>query len=112
MTTTKRNVELSFQPSPNWYCSSIASCDSTGLLAFGARSGISLVNIRNQRTITSLHGHSARVTGIDFLIDSSHLVSCSADKTVALWNYKLSKVEKQHKEHKVHKTRTIFGTQN
>lgn len=96
---------LILPPSPNWYCSSIGECLPNGILAFGARNNIVLLNLVSQRVEAILDGHSNRVSAVDF---SSQLVSGSLDKSVIVWNlnpklhWRTSKrILKQHKEHKV-----------
>lgn len=88
-------------PSPNWYSSAIASYLPGHLLAFGAKNSVYLLNTRTQLFSKALHGHSARVTGVDFVPGSAHVASCSADKSVILWDYTTGTVARQHKEHKV-----------
>ncbi|GIL15523.1 MAG: hypothetical protein BroJett039_06960 [Chloroflexota bacterium] len=47
---------------------------------------IGIGNVGNIRELSSLHGHSDFINGIDFSPDSSLLVSGSWDSTVRLWN--------------------------
>jgi len=81
-----------FPASCNWYCAQIASCNSEGLLAFGARNGIYVLDLSTRRFLKTLGGHTNRVTSVAF---SPHLpnicISGSADRTVRVWDVSLGK---------------------
>jgi len=91
-----------FLPSPNWYSSSVASFNLNGYLAFGARNHVFIIKLRTQLTQASIKAHNGRVNGVAFLsADSGLVASCSADKSVAIWNYLTGSMLLRHNEHKV-----------
>lgn len=91
-----------FPPSPNWFLPNIASSGVDGLLAFGARNDVYLLDLRTQRVVRVLQGHTARVTGTAFCDpESGLLASCSADQSIILWNLANGSVLEKIKEHSV-----------
>lgn len=102
MSTSKLIEALAFPPSPNWYLPTIASYKSPGYLSFGARNNVYILDIRTQRTLKVLQGHTNRVTGTAFVEDDSELIaSCSADQSVILWNHSTGNIVEKMKDHSV-----------
>lgn len=42
--------------------------------------------VDNQRRLAVMHGHCARVTGVNYLAQHGQFATCSFDKTVKLWD--------------------------
>lgn len=106
MNELKPTEAPAFPPSPNWFLSSIASCNSDGLLAFGARNDVYILDLRTQLVTRVLQGHTGRVTGTAFCDAQSGIVaSCSADQSIILWNTSNGSIVEKVKEHSVR----IFG---
>ena len=58
-------------------------------LVAGSQSGLVRVfNIKNGKELEELNGHHDRITHLLFTDDKQHLITCSADATVIVWNMK------------------------
>lgn len=91
---------LALPPSPNWYCPNIISCNNDGIVAYGARNDVVLLDILSQRILNLLEGHNERVTTVSFV--GNRLISGSKDKSVILWDIEQKKmITQQHHVHKV-----------
>ena len=64
--------------------------DNNDLIAFCSEDGTTSIctAYKNPRLIMRLMGHEAGVTDIKWSIDNQFLASCSADKTLRMWNPK------------------------
>ncbi|KAM6984625.1 gem-associated protein 5 [Aplochiton taeniatus] len=90
--------------SPNWYCSRCSDTNDKGILGFGAKNTIYLVNVTASscRAVGELLGHKDRVSGFSFShhAGQSHLcASCSDDGTVKFWDTQEQRLIKEHKSH-------------
>lgn len=99
-----------FPASPNWYLPNIASCTSGGILAFGARNDVYILEVQSQHVLRVLQGHTGRVTGTAFCDqDAGVLVSSSSDQSIILWNYLKGTIIEKLKEHNV-RTTGLYST--
>lgn len=99
--------------SPNWYCYRVSDCSLHSVYAFGAKNDIVLLDVAARQFVGVLSGgHSNRVTGLEwckyvpFAEFHGYLVSCSDDKTVAIWD---TKQQTRIKHHNVHQVRLLIN---
>ncbi|XP_056140464.1 gem-associated protein 5 [Lampris incognitus] len=90
--------------SPNWYCSRCSDLSERGVLGFGARDLVYLVDVSASscRVVGELVGHRGRVSGFSFCHHEgqSHMcVSSSDDGTVKFWDSDEKVVLKEHTFH-------------
>ncbi|XP_067085253.1 gem-associated protein 5 isoform X1 [Osmerus mordax] len=90
--------------SPNWYCSRCSDTNDKGILGFGAKNTIYLVDVTASSCVVvgELVGHRERVSGISFCHhgDLSHIcASTSDDGTVKFWDTDEKVFIKEHKSH-------------
>ncbi|XP_031428189.1 gem-associated protein 5 [Clupea harengus] len=91
-------------PSPNWYCSRCSDTNAKGILGFGARNSIYLVQVTAASPIIlgELSGHKERVSGFVFSPhhgEESFCASTSDDKTVKIWDIEKRVVVSEHNAH-------------
>ncbi|XP_038652180.1 gem-associated protein 5, partial [Scyliorhinus canicula] len=91
-------------PSPNWYCSRCCDCSSRGVLGFGAKNSIYLLDSsRGQpHLLGELAGHTERVTGFTFSHHPGQTDTCAStsdDGTVKVWDIQTRTVLKEHTAH-------------
>ncbi|XP_078062482.1 gem-associated protein 5 isoform X2 [Mustelus asterias] len=91
-------------PSPNWYCSRCSDTSPRGILGFGAKNSVFLLDTspRQPLILGELVGHTERVTGFTFnhhpgLTDTC--ASTSDDGTVKVWDIQTKTVLKEHTAH-------------
>ncbi|XP_011609486.2 gem-associated protein 5 [Takifugu rubripes] len=83
--------ERSLPASPNWYCSRCSDLNSDGLLGFGAKNIIYLIDVSASscRVVGELVGHRDLVSGFSFShhAGQSHIcVSSSSDGSLRFWD--------------------------
>ncbi|GCC39496.1 hypothetical protein chiPu_0023904, partial [Chiloscyllium punctatum] len=93
-------------PSPNWYCSRCSDTNPRGILGFGAKNSIFLLEVSPSQPLIlgELAGHTERVTGFTFcqhpgLVDIC--ASTSDDGTVKVWDIQTKSVLQEHSAHQV-----------
>ncbi|XP_043560145.1 gem-associated protein 5 [Chiloscyllium plagiosum] len=91
-------------PSPNWYCSRCSDTNPRGILGFGAKNSIFLLEVSPGQPLIlgELAGHTERVTGFTFcqhlgLVDIC--ASASDDGTVKVWDIQTKNVLQEHSAH-------------
>ena len=108
-------AEQILPPSPNWFLTTVASCSLSGVLAYGVRNGIVVIDSVVQKeagppTIKMKalpNAHREKVTSVSFskrtLPDSGlatfPLASASEDGSVMIWNMTTMKLAQEHREH-------------
>ncbi|XP_067279669.1 gem-associated protein 5 isoform X2 [Pseudorasbora parva] len=90
--------------SPNWYCSRCSDINGKGVLGFGAKNNIYLVNVTaaSPAVTGELSGHTERVSGFAFCSHDGqeHIcASTSDDKTVKIWDSEQKILLKEHNVH-------------
>uniref|UniRef100_A0A8C7VS29 Gem (nuclear organelle) associated protein 5 n=1 Tax=Oncorhynchus mykiss TaxID=8022 RepID=A0A8C7VS29_ONCMY len=90
--------------SPNWYSSRCSDTNDKGLLAFGAKNTIYLVDVTasSSTVVGELVGHRERVSGFSFCQhagQSHNCASTSDDGTVKFWDTNEKVLVKEHKTH-------------
>ncbi|XP_076130089.1 gem-associated protein 5 [Alosa pseudoharengus] len=90
--------------SPNWYCSRCSDTNANGILGFGARNSIYLVQVTATSPIIlgELAGHKERVSGFVFSPhpgEESTCASTSDDRTVKIWDIEKKVVISEHSAH-------------
>ncbi|KAG7517124.1 gem-associated protein 5 [Solea senegalensis] len=83
--------ERSLPASPNWYCSRCSDVSSSGLMGFGAKNNIYLIDVSacSCRVVGELVGHRDVVSGFSFCHHEGqgHLcVSSAHDGTICFWD--------------------------
>uniref|UniRef100_UPI003AAE5D3E gem-associated protein 5 n=1 Tax=Centroberyx gerrardi TaxID=166262 RepID=UPI003AAE5D3E len=96
--------ERSLPASPNWYCSRCSDVNGAGLLGFGARNIIYLIDVSaaSCRVVGELVGHRETVSGFSFChhAGQTHMcVSSSNDGTVKFWDSDNKVLIKEHAAH-------------
>ncbi|XP_060692934.1 gem-associated protein 5 [Hemiscyllium ocellatum] len=91
-------------PSPNWYCSRCSDTSPRGILGFGAKNSIFLLEVSPGQPLIlgELAGHTERVTGFTFcqhpgLVDIC--ASTSDDGTIKVWDIQTKTVLQEHSAH-------------
>nr|XP_061818666.1 gem-associated protein 5-like [Nerophis lumbriciformis] len=77
--------------SPNWYCSRCCDVNSSGLLGYGAKNVLNLIDVSAStcRTVGVLAGHKGLVSGVSFCQDATQTHICatsSCDGMVLFWD--------------------------
>uniref|UniRef100_A0A671MBV8 Gem-associated protein 5-like n=1 Tax=Sinocyclocheilus anshuiensis TaxID=1608454 RepID=A0A671MBV8_9TELE len=90
--------------SPNWYCSRCSDLNGKGVLGFGAKNTIYLLNVTavSPAVTGELTGHTERVSGFVFCSHDGqeHIcASTSDDKTVKIWDAEQKILLKEHNVH-------------
>ncbi|XP_016326475.1 gem-associated protein 5-like isoform X3 [Sinocyclocheilus anshuiensis] len=90
--------------SPNWYCSRCSDINGRGVLGFGAKNTIYLLNVTaSSPAVTGeLTGHTERVSGFAFCPHDGQeriCASTSDDKTVKIWDAGQKILLKEHNVH-------------
>uniref|UniRef100_A0A672QUK4 Gem nuclear organelle associated protein 5 n=1 Tax=Sinocyclocheilus grahami TaxID=75366 RepID=A0A672QUK4_SINGR len=90
--------------SPNWYCSRCSDINGKGVLGFGAKNTIYLLNVTavSPAVTGELTGHTERVSGFVFCSHDGqeHIcASTSDDKTVKIWDAEQKILLKEHNVH-------------
>ncbi|XP_069051438.1 gem-associated protein 5 isoform X2 [Lepisosteus oculatus] len=90
--------------SPNWYCSRSSDTNVKGVLGFGAKNSVYLLQISSQSPaiLGELTGHRERVSGFTFCRypgQEDLCASCSDDGTVKVWDSQKRALMKEHKAH-------------
>uniref|UniRef100_A0A9J7XJI7 Gem nuclear organelle associated protein 5 n=1 Tax=Cyprinus carpio carpio TaxID=630221 RepID=A0A9J7XJI7_CYPCA len=90
--------------SPNWYCSRCSDINGKGVLGFGAKNTIYLLNVTaaSPAVTGELTGHTERVSGFAFCSHDGqeHIcASTSDDKTVKVWDAEQKILLKEHSVH-------------
>ncbi|XP_061659471.1 gem-associated protein 5 [Syngnathoides biaculeatus] len=90
--------------SPNWYCSRCCDVSVGGLLGFGAKNFIYLIDVSAATCMTQgvLVGHKGMVSGVSFCQDptQSHIcASSSGDGVVIFWDTNTKSPLRQHASH-------------
>uniref|UniRef100_A0A673LTG2 Gem-associated protein 5-like n=1 Tax=Sinocyclocheilus rhinocerous TaxID=307959 RepID=A0A673LTG2_9TELE len=90
--------------SPNWYCSRCSDINGKGVLGFGAKNTIYLLNVTaSSPAVTGeLTGHTERVSGFAFCPHDGQeriCASTSDDKTVKIWDAGQKILLKEHNVH-------------
>uniref|UniRef100_A0AAY4ECC5 Anaphase-promoting complex subunit 4 WD40 domain-containing protein n=1 Tax=Denticeps clupeoides TaxID=299321 RepID=A0AAY4ECC5_9TELE len=90
--------------SPNWYCSRCSDINARGVLGFGAKNGIYLVQISVAKPVVigELAGHKERVSGFAFCQQEGEedvCASTSDDGAVKVWDIHQRAVVAQHSAH-------------
>ncbi|KAL2094789.1 hypothetical protein ACEWY4_009508 [Coilia grayii] len=90
--------------SPNWYCSRCSDTNTKGILGFGARNSIYLVQVTAASPIIlgELSGHKERVSGFVFSPHQGEENTCAStsdDKTVKIWDIEKRVVISEHSAH-------------
>ncbi|XP_048399577.1 gem-associated protein 5 isoform X2 [Stegostoma tigrinum] len=91
-------------PSPNWYCSCCSDTNPRGILGFGAKNSIFLLEISPSQPLVlgELAGHTERVTGFTFCQHpglEDICASTSDDGTVKVWDIRTKSVLQEHSAH-------------
>ncbi|XP_067900168.1 gem-associated protein 5 [Heterodontus francisci] len=91
-------------PSPNWYCSRCSDTSPRGILGFGAKNSIFLLEITPGQPLIlgELAGHTERVTGFTFCHHPGLTHTCAStsdDGTVKVWDIQTKTVLKEHAAH-------------
>ncbi|XP_041050023.1 gem-associated protein 5 [Carcharodon carcharias] len=91
-------------PSPNWYCSRCSDTNPRGILGFGAKNSIFLLEITPTQPLIlgELAGHTERVTGFTFCHHPGLTDTCAStsdDGTVKIWDIQTRAVLKEHTAH-------------
>uniref|UniRef100_A0A672SYH1 Gem nuclear organelle associated protein 5 n=1 Tax=Sinocyclocheilus grahami TaxID=75366 RepID=A0A672SYH1_SINGR len=95
---------LHLPASPNWYCSRCSDINGKGVLGFGAKNTIYLLNVTaSSPAVTGeLTGHTERVSGFAFCPHDGQeriCASTSDDKTVKIWDAGQKILLKEHNVH-------------
>lgn len=91
--------------SPSWYCSRVVDTNENGLLCFGAKHSIYVLDTATYppkfRGVIS--AHEDRVVGLSFSTDDQQNKVCSVseDGKVKIWNVTDGSLCAEHAEHKV-----------
>ncbi|KAG1969970.1 gem-associated protein 5 isoform X1 [Pimephales promelas] len=90
--------------SPNWYCSRCSDVNGKGVLGFGAKNTVYLLNVTaaSPAVTGELSGHTERVSGFAFCSydGQEHIcASTSDDKTVKIWDSEQKMLLKEHNVH-------------
>uniref|UniRef100_A0A6Q2YA73 Anaphase-promoting complex subunit 4 WD40 domain-containing protein n=1 Tax=Esox lucius TaxID=8010 RepID=A0A6Q2YA73_ESOLU len=90
--------------SPNWYCSRCSDTNDQGILGFGAKNIIYLIDVTatSSTVVGELVGHRERVSGFSFCQHpgQSHICASSSDDgTVKFWDTNEKVLLKEHKVH-------------
>ncbi|XP_037125237.1 gem-associated protein 5 isoform X1 [Syngnathus acus] len=90
--------------SPNWYCSRCCDVSSGGLLGFGAKNFIYLIDVSAATCSTQglLVGHKGLVSGVSFCQDvtQSHIcASASVDGVILFWDTNTRSLLREHAAH-------------
>ncbi|XP_077402822.1 gem-associated protein 5 isoform X2 [Vanacampus margaritifer] len=90
--------------SPNWYCSRCCDVSSGGLLGFGAKNLIYLIDVSASTCSTQgvLVGHRGLVSGVSFCQDAtqSHIcASSSGDGAIFFWDTNTRSLLREHAAH-------------
>uniref|UniRef100_A0A673XSI7 Gem nuclear organelle associated protein 5 n=1 Tax=Salmo trutta TaxID=8032 RepID=A0A673XSI7_SALTR len=105
MSTTHFTMHERLLPaSPNWYSSRCSDTNDKGILAFGAKNTIYLVDVTasSSTVVGELVGHRERVSGFSFCQhagQSHNCASTSDDGTVKFWDTNEKVLVKEHKTH-------------
>uniref|UniRef100_A0A4W5N0B4 Gem nuclear organelle associated protein 5 n=1 Tax=Hucho hucho TaxID=62062 RepID=A0A4W5N0B4_9TELE len=105
MSTTLFTMHERLLPaSPNWYSSRCSDTNDKGILAFGAKNTIYLVDVTasSSTVVGELVGHRERVSGFSFCQhagQSHNCASTSDDGTVKFWDTNEKVLVKEHKTH-------------
>ncbi|KAF7655287.1 hypothetical protein LDENG_00058260 [Lucifuga dentata] len=96
--------ERSLPASPNWYCSRCCDVNGSGILGFGAKNTIYLIDVSaaSCRTVGELVGHKDLVSGFSFCqhAGQSHVcVSSSTDGTLRFWDSEKKVLIREHAYH-------------
>ncbi|CAF97287.1 unnamed protein product, partial [Tetraodon nigroviridis] len=96
--------ERSLPPSPNWYCSRCSDLNSDGLLGFGAKNIIYLIDVSASscRVVGELVGHRDLVSSFSFCPHpgQSHIcVSSASDGSVCFWDSAGRVLLREHAAH-------------
>ncbi|KAG8255261.1 Gem-associated protein 5 [Homalodisca vitripennis] len=93
--------------SPNWQLSSVLACNDNGLIAYGSRSDVSIINFKpNGKFEVSIlqFAHKDRLSTIVFSpVDGKFkncLATCGDDGMVRLWNFEEGRLLYFHSGHK------------
>ncbi|MBN3319146.1 GEMI5 protein, partial [Atractosteus spatula] len=97
-------AERLLSASPNWYCSRSSDTNVKGVLGFGAKNSVYLLQISAQSPVIlgELTGHRERVSGFTFCHypgQEDLCASCSDDGTVKVWDSQKRVLLKEHKAH-------------
>ncbi|KAJ7997067.1 hypothetical protein DPEC_G00225080 [Dallia pectoralis] len=99
-----RMHERHLPASPNWYCSRCSDTNDKGILGFGAKNIIYLVDVTaaSSTVVGELLGHRERVSGLSFCQhpgQSHFCASSSDDGTVKFWDTEEKVLLNEHKVH-------------
>ncbi|KAF5892297.1 gem-associated protein 5 isoform X2 [Clarias magur] len=90
--------------SPNWYCSRCSDVSRRGVLGFGAKSSVFLLEVgaSSAAALGELRGHTERVSGFSFCGHDGQedvCASSSDDKSVKIWDSEQRLLLEEHHVH-------------
>ncbi|KAM9450672.1 gem-associated protein 5 [Clarias gariepinus] len=90
--------------SPNWYCSRCSDVSRRGVLGFGAKSSVFLLEVSasSAAALGELRGHTERVSGFSFCRHDGQedvCASSSDDKTIKIWDSERRVMLEEHQVH-------------
>jgi WD40 repeat protein len=112
--------EVTIPSSPTWYLSNILACNDEGTsVAYGAKHELVVLKVDNSTKPCAVtpsfipFAHKDKINAIAFAPSSSnsfknHLVSCSDDGTVKVWDLSTFTLIYSHSGHPVSTILTVF----
>lgn len=95
-------------PSPNWHLNRILACNDNGLLAYGSRGEVTIIDYKKGNKFTTKFLHLAHKEKLNCVVFSplkgkfnNCLATCGDDGMVRLWDYQKLSLLLCHSGHKV-----------
>lgn len=102
--------EFTLPPSPTWQLSNILACNDDGLMAYGSRCEVAIIDLKSKGKFNVSFINLAHKEKINIVVFSpikgsfkDCLATCGDDGMVHVWDYKASSLMICHSGHKVSK---------